>query len=176
MARIIGFNEDELRILALLADDKGHGLWEMSDKLEIDKGYLSKILRRMKIDGLIDKKERPLYRPPKEPGPHTEYPWYIQKDELPLIARKIHSQIVLNLCKSNFAFEEYESAQGSLKPFSAEELIWDQLDYFGKAEEVMELLDIPLFRDEVAKIYRRKGTSSRELRDLLLLEIGLTSS
>jgi DNA-binding MarR family transcriptional regulator len=74
MRKKTGFNKNELRVFAFLADEKGHGSWEMRKKLGIDKGHLSNVLKELESNGLIYRDERPLARPPGKRGPKIEYP------------------------------------------------------------------------------------------------------
>jgi predicted transcriptional regulator len=104
MRKKAGFSKDELNVFVFLADEKGHGLWEMSEKLGIDKSHLSNVLKKLKTDGLIYRDERPLTRPPRERGPKTEYPCYIRKNDFSQIGQYLRDQV-------NFDRKSLEAAQ-----------------------------------------------------------------
>lgn len=170
----IGFNQAELRILALLGDEKGHAQWEICDKLKIDKAYTSKTLKGLKNRGLIFSEERSLIRPRKERGPHTEYPYYIQKDQLPIITKTILQKIKHYLSKYQSTASEREllRAEGTLTPTPEGELP-RSLVYWGAAEAIMGIFRDTLYRDCLSEIYKIDHITYDAACDLIYSESGI---
>lgn len=171
----IGFNDAELRVLAFLGDEKGHAQWEICDKLELDKGYLSKILKGLKNKGLILNGERPLVRRKGTRGPQIEYPYYIQKDQLRFITTTILHMIrrYLSECKSARSERELLRAKDALTPARAEELSSHALLLWGAAERTMMVFRDSLYRDCLSKIYNMNYITYNGARSLIYSEFGM---
>jgi hypothetical protein len=171
---MIHLTTNRIRALCILADGKQHFAEDLAHALNMKlSNFNADVLKALESASFCCYDTTPI-ETHKRGRPRR--PIVLKKDELPFIAQNIHSQIMLNLARSNCAFEEYESAKGNLSPLRDEKLTEDRLNYTDKAEEIMDVLDIPLFRDEVAKIYKKEGISGQELRDLIYLEIGVTST
>lgn len=170
----IGFNDAELRVLAFLGDEKGHAQWEICDKLTLDKGYLSKILKGLKNKGLISNVERSLIRPGKR-GPQIEYPYYVQKDQLPFITKTILYKIrhYLSECKSVVSERELLRAEGTLPSALEKELSSRVLLHWGAAERTIMVFRDPLYRDCLSKIYNMDYVSYEGARALIYGEFGI---
>jgi hypothetical protein len=174
MVKDVGFNEAELKVLAFLSDGIGHALWEMCDKLGLDKDYLSKTIKELKNKGLIFNKERSLVRPGKR-GPQIEYPYYIQTGQLPNITTIILSQIRYYKGKAKDADREREmlEAFGDLTPELNDNLIQDLLNNECEADVILDMFQIPLYRDCAAKIFNINCISYEGICDLIDSEFGL---
>lgn len=170
----VGFNKAELKVLALLADEKGHAQWEMRDKLKLDKAYLSKTLKGLESQGLIFKNERSLVRPRKR-GPQIEYPYYIQKNQLSNITKMILYQIRNYMGRSKDAHNELKmlKTKGVLSPALEEKLVREKLYYSAEAHEIRNILEIPLYRDCASKIFHLDCISYEGICGILDSEFGL---
>ncbi len=171
----IGFNQAELRILALLGDEKGHAQWEICDKLKIDKAYASKTLKGLKNRGLIFSEERSLIRPRKERGPHTEHPYYIQKDQLPIITKTILIKIkrYLSMYQSTRSERELLRVEGTLTPTLESELSSRALSCMGAADIIMMIFRDTLYRDCLSKIHNMDHITYDAARDLIYSDSGI---
>lgn len=170
----IGFNDAELRVLALLGDEKGHAQWEICSELKIDKAYASKTLKGLKNRGLIFREDRDLDRPGRR-GPHTEYPYYIQKDQLQLIVDTFLYQIRRYLRESKVAHSKRKmlKANCTLTPSSEKRLVSKKLWYIAKANTLMHIFEIPLYRDCTSKTYGIDCISCEGIHGVLYSEVGL---
>jgi len=170
----IGFNQAELRILALLGDEKGHAQWEICDKLKIDKAYASKTLKGLKNRGLIFSEERSLIRPGKR-GPQIEYPYYIQKDQLPIITKTILQKIkhYLSMLQSTHSERELLRAEGTLTPTLESELSSRKFHYWGMADIIITIFRDTLYRDCLSKIYNMDQITYDAARDIIYSQSGI---
>ena len=157
-----------------MGDEKGHAQWEICDKLKINKAYASKTLKGLKNRGLILNEERSLIRPGKR-GPQTEYPYYVQKDQLPFITKTILYKIrrYLSECKSVGSERELLRAEGTLTPTLEEELSSRALLRLGAAERTIMVFRDPLYRDCLSKIYNMDYISYDAARNLIYSEFGI---
>ena len=169
-----GFNQAELKVFALLGDEKGHAQWEICDILKLDKAYASKTLKGLKNSGLIFNEERSLIRPGKR-GPQIEYPYYIQKDRLRSIVDTFLYQIQRYLRESMAAHREREilKVNGALTSSSEKGLTSEKILYFAKADILMNIFEIPLYRDCASKSYGIECISCEGVRGILYSEVGL---
>lgn len=169
-----GFNQAELRVLAFLGDEKGHAQWEICDKLKLDKAYASKTLKGLKNKGLIFSKERPLIRPGKR-GPQIEYPYYIQKEQLPFITKTILQKIkhYLSMLQSTSSERELLRSAGTLTPTLESELSSKILHYWGAAETIIMVFRDTLYRDCLSEIYNMDHITYDAARDLIYSQSGI---
>ena len=169
-----GFNKAELTILAFLADEKGHALWEMRDTLKLDKSQLSRSLKGLRNRGLISREDRDLDRPGKR-GPHTEFPYYIKKDRLLTIVKTFLYQIKLYQRESMAAHQTREllKENDTLMPSLEKKLVLKKLNYLAEADTIIDLFEIPLYRDCLSEIYNINCISYEGIRSILHGGIGL---
>lgn len=169
-----GFNQAELKVLAFLGDERGHAQWEICDKLKIDKAYASKTLKGLKNKGLIFSEERSLIRPGKR-GPQIEYPYYIQKEQLPFITKTILQKIkqYLGMYQSTSSERELLRAEGALTPTLESELSSRALGYVGASDAIIWIFRDTLYRDCLSRIYNMDHITYDAAHDLIYSQSGI---
>jgi len=84
--------DTQLAILFRLVDDKGHPLWEIAEDIEIDEGYCSKQIKKLKeLDMVYYGEDRESTRFRSQSPNRKEHPLYINKTGI--ILRKIRSGV-----------------------------------------------------------------------------------
>jgi hypothetical protein len=167
---------DRIKALCISADGKPHFQKDVIAALNIDQSEFGKnVYQPLKDCGVWqdDEKSKTCFKTRKRGRPAC--PVIISRDKIPDIVRTALSQIRVSMRKSDNAhvrLESLEIEECSTRSLR-EKLEIEQLDYYGKSEDTMELFRCPLFRDQAAKEYNLDCITYEGLRALIDFEFGI---
>lgn len=138
------FNDNELRLLLLLTDGKGHASHEIEKELDMDQGKLSRLVNKLEGMGWINREVKTIYS--KGSRSHKdEYPFYIQQDKLS------------DLCSElQYRMNAYERERGELQDIINQEFD----DWMSNGNELQESDNFRQYKSAQTKLKDRSLDST----------------
>jgi hypothetical protein len=165
---MIRLTPSRIRVLYILADGKQHTAEELADALNMKlSNFIPDVLKPLISDSFCcydaPIKARKRGRPRR--------PVIIQNGNLPIIAETIHRQITTHLDKAIQAAEMLRNVKRNQSLPIADRLLQEHINHLEKAGEIMELLKIPIYNNEIARKHYEEGCSSEHIIAALLQNV-----
>lgn len=147
-------------MLCILADGKPHREEDLADALNMDLSNFSADVLSPLILNRFCCRDMPIKTGKRgRPLRHV----IIQDGNLPIIAKTILYQITIHLGKARQAAEKLHNAKLDHSSPIADELLMKHQKHIEMAAEIMELIKIPTYKDEIARILQMEGFSSEHI-------------